>query len=391
MKKLKASLSLFQITFLGVGTMVGAGIYVLVGKVAGLSGGLSLWAFIAAALIVSFSAYSHGFLAKHIPSSAGAAEYVHRAFHSSHLTLAVGLGVLLTGVVSSAALVNGFYGYLNELIVLPQWLVITGLTAILFITATQAVNTSVNFAVAITFLELLGLMLVIIFSKSGNFEPELQSPSWSLNNIQLIMAGAFVAFYAYVGFEDMVNLAEEVERPERTMLPAVMLALTLTTILYLWVAWVALHSLPLKQLAQSDAPFAVMLAHTPWMAKAISIIGLVAIMNGALVQILMGSRMLFGLSRDGRLPSFLNKLSRKHIPINATIFVAALVWIFALALPLITLAKLTSGIILVVFTLVNVSAVVIALQKKQYTAAAIAVTGAVLSILFVGAGVSGSH
>jgi amino acid transporter len=391
MEKLKPSLSLFQITFLGVGTMVGAGIYVLVGKVAGLSGDLSLWAFVAAALIVSFSAYSHGFLAKHIPSSAGAAEYVNRAFHSSYLTLAVGLGVLLTGVVSSAALINGFYGYLSELIILPQWLVITGLTGLLFITATQAVNTSVNFAVAITFLELIGLILVIIFSKSGSFEPELQIPSWSLNHIQLIMAGAFVAFYAYVGFEDIVNLAEEVEKPEKTMLPAVMLALILTTILYIWVAWVALHSLPIKELAESDAPFAVMLAHTPWMAKAISVIGLIAIMNGALVQILMGSRMLFGLSRDGRLPSYLNKLNRKHIPINATIFVAALVWIFALALPLITLAKLTSGIILVVFTLVNVSAVVIALQKKQYAAAAIAVTGAVLSIFFVVIGISGSY
>jgi len=390
-KKLKASLSLFQITFVGVGTMVGAGIYVLVGKVAGISGGLSLWAFVAAALIVSFSAYSHGFLAKHIPSSAGAAEYVNKAFHSSHLTLAVGLGVLLTGVVSSAALVNGFYGYLSELIALPQWLVITGLTGILFITATQTVNTSVNFAVGITFLELLGLLLVIIFAKSGNFEPELQSPSWSLNSAQLIMAGAFVAFYAYVGFEDMVNLAEEVEQPEKAMLPAVMLALTLTTVLYIWVAWVALHSLPIKQLAQSDAPFAVMLAHTPWMAKAISVIGLVAIINGALVQILMGSRMLFGLSRDGRLPGFLNKLSHKQIPINATIFVAALVWIFAIALPLITLAKLTSGIILVVFTLVNVSAVVIAVRNKQHVAATIALIGALLSMLFVVAGVGGSH
>ena len=371
--------------------MVGAGIYVLVGKVAGISGGLTLWAFVAAALIVSFSAYSHGFLAKHIPSSAGAAEYVHRAFDSSNLTLAVGLGVLLTGVVSSAALVNGFYGYLSELIALPQWLVITGLTGILFITATQTVNTSVNFAVGITFLELLGLLLVIIFAKSGNFEPELQSPSWSLNSAQLIMAGAFVAFYAYVGFEDMVNLAEEVEQPEKAMLPAVMLALTLTTVLYIWVAWVALHSLPIKQLAQSDAPFAVMLAHTPWMAKAISIIGLVAIINGALVQILMGSRMLFGLSRDGRLPGFLNKLSHKQIPINATIFVAALVWIFAIALPLITLAKLTSGIILVVFTLVNVSAVVIAVRNKQHVAATIALIGALLSMLFVVAGVGGSH
>jgi len=390
-EKLKASLSLFQLTFLGVGTMVGAGIYVLVGKIAGLSGGLTLWAFIAAAVIVSFSAYSHGFLAKHIPSSAGAAEYVHRAFNSSHLTIAVGLGVLLTGVVSSATLANGFYGYLNEIIVLPKWFVITGLIGILFIVASQAINTSVNFAVGITFLELLGLVLVILFSESGQFEPELQSPSWSLNNIHLIMTGAFVAFYAYVGFEDMVNLAEEVEQPEKTMLPAVLLALILTTIFYLLVTWVALHALPIKQLAESDAPFAAMLAHTPWLAKAISLIGLVAIINGALVQILMGSRMLFGLSRDSHLPAFLSVLNSKHIPINATYCVVALVWIFALALPLITLAKLTSGIILIVFTLVNASAVVIALQKQQYAAVSIGVIGAVLSILFVVSGVSQIH
>ncbi len=391
MKRLKASLSLFQITFLGVGTMVGAGIYVLVGKIAGISGGLSIWAFIAAAVIVSFSAYSHGYLAKHIPSSAGAAEYANRAFHSPKLTLAVGLGVLLTGIVSSATLANGFYGYLNEFIILPKWLVITGLTSILFIVASQAVNSSVNFAVAITFLELAGLLIVILFTKSGHFEPVLKSSSWSLSDMQLIMAGAFVAFYAYVGFEDIVNLAEEVERPEKTMLPAVMLALVLTTVLYLLVAWVAIHALPISQLAQSDAPFAAMLAHTPWLAKSISLIGLVAIVNGALVQILMGSRMLFGLSRDRRLPAFLHALNSKHIPINATLLVAVLVWVFALALPLITLAKLTSGIILIVFTVVNVAAVIIAMGKQQHVSASIALTGAVLSILFVGGGISGSH
>ena len=391
MKKLQASLSLFQITFLGVGTMIGAGIYVLVGKIAGISGGLSLWAFAAAALIVSFSAYSHGFLAKHIPSSAGAAEYVQQAFHSSHLTLAIGMGVLLTGVVSSATLVNGFYGYLNEIFVLPRWLVISGLTAVLLLVASQAVNTSVNFAVGITFLELFGLALVLVFSESGQFEAELLTPTWSLSDIQIILAGAFVAFYAYVGFEDMVNLAEEVERPEKTMLPAVMLALLLTTLLYVLVAWTALQSLPIEQLAESDAPFAAMLSHTPLLAKAISVIGLVAILNGALVQVLMGSRILFGLSRDRRLPSFLNTLNRKQIPINATYCVVALVWIFALALPLLTLAKLTSGIILVVFTLVNASALVIALRMRLYGAAAIATIGAVLSLLFVLSGVSGSH
>lgn len=391
MKKLNASLSLFQITFLGVGTMVGAGIYVLVGKIAGISGILSMWAFIAAAIIASFSAYSHGFLAKHIPSSAGAAEYINRALHSPYLTLVVGLGILLTGVVSSATLANGFYGYLNEIIVLPKWLVISILAISLFLIAIQPVNTSVNFAVGITFLELLGLLLVISFAESGNFEPALQNPSWEFSDLQLIMAGAFVAFYAYIGFEDIVNLAEETKNPEKTMLPAIMLALALTTILYLLVAWVALHALPIDQLAESDAPFAAMLAHMPWLAKAISVIGLVAIINGALVQILMGSRMLFGLSRDGRLPGFLSKLNKQHTPMNATLLVTALVWVFAVALPLITLAKITSGIILVIFILVNISAVIIALQKKQHTAVVIAAIGVLLSLFFVVGGIGGSH
>ena len=391
MEKLERSLSLFQVTFLGVGTMVGAGIYVLVGKVAGISQDLSLWAFIAAAFIVSFSAYSHGFLSKHIPSSAGAAEYIKQAFHSSHLTVAVGLGVLLTGIVSSATLANGFYGYLNEFIVLPKWLVITVIVTLLFVVASQAINTSVNFAVTITFLELLGLIIVIIFTKSGHFETELRSPVLSLSDIQLVMAGAFVAFYAYVGFEDMVNLAEEVKEPDKTMLSAVMLALILTTGLYLLVAWVALHALPIQALAESDAPFADMLAHIPWLAKCISLIGLIAIINGALVQILMGSRMLFGLSRQGYLPAFLTQLSDKHIPINATLLVVSLVWVFAIALPLLTLAKLTSGIILVVFTLVNAAAVVLAWRKKQYTVVAIGVIGTGLCILFASSGLAGSH
>lgn len=388
MQKLKASLSLFQITFMGVGAMVGAGIYVLVGKIAGISAGFSLWAFIAAAVIVSFSAYSHGFLAKHIPSSAGAAKYINQAFRRPYLTLAVGLAVLLTGVVSSAALANGFYGYLTELVVLPRWFVITALVAGLFIVANQSVTNSVNVAVGVTFLELLGLILVIMFSQRGQLEPSLQNPSASMNDFHMILAGAFVAFYAYIGFEDMVSLAEEAKRPDKIMLPAVMLALVLTTILYLLVVWAALNALPISTLANSDAPFAIMLADTPWLSKTISLIGIVAIINGALVQILMGSRMLFGLSRDGYLPVFLKTLNHKHIPSNATLLVVILIWLFALALPLITLAKITSGIILVVFTLVNAAAVVIALNKKQWLAVGVAAIGAMFSIAFVVAGVS---
>lgn len=391
MTKLNASLSLFQITFLGVGTMVGAGIYVLVGKVAGISEGLTLWAFVAAAVIVSFSSYSHGFLAQNIPSSSGAAGYVQKAFNFPHLTVAVGLGVLLTGVVSSATLVNGFHGYLNEFILLPKWLVVTSLALILFFMASQKVSDSVNIAVAITFIELLGLVLVIVFSERGNFEPISSTPSVTIENVQIVLVGAFVAFYAYVGFEDMVNLAEEVKEPQKTMLPAIMLALVITSGLYLLVAWVAMQALPISELSKSDAPFAAILAHTPWVAKSVSVIGLIAIINGALVQILMGSRMLFGLSRDGHLPSSLSKLNRKSIPINATLITAAIIWIFALTLPLIVLAKLTSGIILIVFILVNASAAVIALKEKHYFATTIAIIGAILCLLFLTSGVVGGH
>lgn len=383
MQKLTPTLSLFQITFLGIGTMIGAGIYVLVGKVAGISGALSVWAFLAATVIVSFSAYCHGYLAKHIPSSAGAAEYVQQAFNTTLLTQAVGIGVLLTGVVSAATLANGFHGYFSEVVVLPGWLVITVLVAALCYIASRPIKTSVNFAVAITLTELGGILLVIAFADTSAIDYTIPAPTATAGDFQLIIAGAFVAFYAFVGFEDMVNLAEEVKQPERTMLPAVMISLVVTSILYLVTVWVALQSLAIEALASSDAPFAEMLGHTPWLAKMVSLIGLVAIINGALVQILMGSRILFGLSRRDQMPRLFSTLNASDIPITATLFVSALVWLFALALPLLTLAKLTSGIVLIVFTLVNASAFVIARRNKHHLAAVIALMGVVISLAFV--------
>lgn len=391
MKKLRPALSLFQITFLGIGTMIGAGIYVLIGKIAGIAGPLSFWSFIAAATIVSFSAYSHGFLAKHIPSSAGAAEYVQTAFNHRIVTLAVGVGVLLTGVVSAATLANGFYGYFSEIFLLPDWLVITVVVSILCFIGCRPVNTSVNIAVAITLIEMVGLAIVIIFSEGTQENYQLPLPSISHRDFSLILAGAFVAFYAYVGFEDMVNLAEEVKQPDKNMLLAVMLALAVTTTLYLLTAWVAIRSMPIDELAASDAPFATMLSHIPWLSKAISVIGLIAIINGALVQILMGSRMLFGLSRQGHLPQFLSSLGAGKVPQNATLFVSALVLLFALWLPLLTLAKLTSAIVLTVFTLVNAAAFIIALRKQQRIPASLAGVGVLLSIFFMIAGTSSAH
>lgn len=363
--------------------MIGAGIYVLVGKVAGISGALSVWAFLAATVIVSFSAYCHGYLAKHIPSSAGAAEYVQQAFNTTLLTQAVGIGVLLTGVVSAATLANGFHGYFSEVVVLPGWLVITVLVAALCYIASRPIKTSVNFAVAITLTELGGILLVIAFADTSAIDYTIPAPTATAGEFQLIIAGAFVAFYAFVGFEDMVNLAEEVKQPERTMLPAVMISLVVTSILYLVTVWVALQSLAIEDLASSDAPFAEMLGHTPWLAKMVSLIGLVAIINGALVQILMGSRILFGLSRREQMPRLFSTLNASDIPITATLFVSALVWLFALALPLLTLAKLTSGIVLIVFTLVNASAFVIAMRNKHHLAAVVALMGVVISIAFV--------
>jgi len=356
---LKRALNLALLTFYGLGTILGAGIYVLVGKVAGIAGLYTPVAFLLAAAVAAVTAFSYAELASRLPKSAGEAVYVQEGFGLRSLSSAVGLLLVLAGVVSSATLAKGFFGYFQVFFELPEWLVITLLVAALGGLATWGIAESAIAATVATLIEIGGLLLIIAVSADSLATlparlPELLPPFESAAWVG-IAAGAFLAFYAFIGFEDMVNVAEEVKDPQRTLPRAIILAMATSTALYLLVATAAVLALPLTELASTDAPLALMFERATGQAPlAIVAISLFAVVNGALVQIIMGARVLYGMSETGWLPRWFGRVhARRRTPHHATAFVTAAVLILALWLPLVTLAKATSFTILIVFALIH--------------------------------------
>jgi APA family basic amino acid/polyamine antiporter len=359
--KLKRDVGLTLFTLYGTGNIIGAGIYVLVGKVAGEAGLLAPFAFVLAAVIAGLTGLSYGELAARYPVSAGEAVYLHRAFNRRSLSIAVGFLIALAGLVSAATMARGFVGYFNEFLVAPAALIIVVFVSSLTLIAARGIAESARVAAVLTLIEAGGLLWVIAVASPNlaNLVDFTLADTVPLTGLawQGVLGGAFLAFFAFIGFEDMVNIAEEVRHPERTIPRGIMLAFVLSTILYLLVTVVSIATLAPAQLAASDAPLAeVYRIATAKSAAFISLIGLIAVINGALIQIIMAARIFYGMSCNGWLPTFFNVVNaRTHTPLRATFVAGAMALVFALALPLVSLAKLTSGMVLVVFTLINLA------------------------------------
>jgi len=359
--QLKRGLSLWLLVFYGLGNILGAGIYVLVGKVAGSAGLFAPVAFLVASLVAAFTALSYAELVARYPLSAGEAVYVQKGLGLPALSVLVGLLIVLMGAVSAATIANGFVGYLDILIEVPDAIAITLLVIVLAAIAIWGIVESVRIAALVTVIELLGLGLVLAVAGDSLFSiperlPELIPPTdpviW-----QGILFGAFLAFYAFIGFEDMVNVAEEVRNPARNVPLAILIALGVTTLLYAAISLTAVLTVAPQQLAASDAPLATVYQQASGsIPVTLSIISIFAVVNGALIQIIMGSRILYGMSRQGWLPTPFGHVWRKtQTPATATIATAGVVLVLALWLPLVTLAKSTSFLVLFIFSLINLS------------------------------------
>lgn len=348
------------LTCYGLGTILGAGIYVLIGKVAGSAGMLAPLAFLLAAVVAGITALSYCQLVVLFPRSSGEAYYVEAGFNRILLTKIVGYLVVFTGIVSAATLANGFLGYLSTFIEIPRVVALLLLIGLMGTIALWGIAESLWIAAFITFLEVAGLIWVIFLAGENLLQiPEQFDALLIPENGQWIgvMAGAFLAFYAFIGFEDMVNIVEEVKQPEINMPVGIILALVISTLLYFLIALIAVLGLPLSELSQSEAPIYDLLRGEHAQASIwIAFISLLAIVNGVLTQIIMGSRVLYGLSVKGRAPLLFSAVSEvTRTPWVATICVSGLTAFFAIWLPLEQLAKTTSFIILCVFTLVNLA------------------------------------
>ncbi|MDZ7828807.1 MAG: APC family permease [Halofilum sp. (in: g-proteobacteria)] len=357
--RLRRSLSLPLLFFYGLGTIVGAGIYVLMGEVAGEAGLGAPLAFALAALIAAFTAFSYAELSARFPQAAGEAVYLKTAFGRRWPAALAGWGVVAVGSVSSATLAHGFHGYLGLFLDLPAALTLTALIIALGSVAAWGIRESAWFAAAVTCIELGGLVWVVFSGADALATLPLRwqemLPSTGAVTWIGLGAGAFLAFYAFIGFEDMVNVAEEVRNPQRTLPRAIIGALIASTLLYVVVALVAVLTVPMERLAGSPVPLAeVVRAGTGREPIWIGLVSLVAVVNGALIQIIMASRVLYGMGLRGMGPArFARVHPRRRTPLLATLAVTAAVLVLALALPLGQLARITSLITLLVYAGVN--------------------------------------
>ena len=359
--ELKRSLSLTLTTLYGLGNILGAGIYVLVGKVIAHAGLFAPLSFLIASLLACLTAFTYAELSARYPLSAGEAVYVQQGLGIRTVSALVGLLIIFAGMVSAATILRGFTGYLQVFVPVPEIAAILVLVVALGGLAAWGITESVMVAALITVLEIVGLLMIIVVATPDmltgqglptDFSPLLEGSAW-----YGIFAGGFLAFYAFIGFEDMVNVAEEVREPRRNLPRALLLSLAIASVLYFLVALAAISSVPASLLAGSDAPLADLYQYvTGQEPVVITLIGMFAVINGALIQIIMASRVCYGMSRQRWLPSMfarVNALTRT--PLLATAVVSLVVLGLALWFPIETLAKATSYFLLLVFSLVNLS------------------------------------
>ena len=361
---LRRALNLPWLVFYGVGVTVGAGVFALIGEVVRVSGDHAVLAFLVAGLVAAFTALSYAVLASAYPRAAGEAIYVKMGF-GEMAGRVVGLGVVAIAITSSAVISLAFAGYLGALTGFHSSASVVGVVTLLGLVAWYGVRESVGFASLITVLEVGTLAVVVIggfplLATDGAMARLAALPS-SSSSLVAIFAGAFLAFFAYIGFEDIENMAEETKDPHTAIPAAILWTLGISVALYGLVAAVAVSFPDRTALVNSDAPLALLFERsTGYPAAPIAAMASIAMINGILVQIVMASRVLYGMAREGMIPAALGKLDAKRAtPWLAILILTAAILALALFVPFLRLASLTSFIMLLIFFTVNASLYII--------------------------------
>lgn len=374
---LKRVFGLPTLVIYGVGDILGAGIYAVIGKIAGLSGSLVWVSFLTAMTVAALTALSYAELGSRVPQSGGVATFIHRAFRKDWLSILVGWLMFCTCLVSMATLSKAFAGYLNAFAPsIPAWLIILALFSALAFVNFRGMQESSALNIFCTALEVSGLVIVILVStlfiiggSAGTGNPVTSPiPNTPAIGWTAIMQGAALAFYAFIGFEDIVNVAEEVKNPERNVPKAILFALGIAGVVYVLVSWLATNVLSPAELAGSNAPLldVVRRSQPNFPAVVFSLIALFAVLNTALLNFVTASRLLFGMSREGLLPAWLGKLHpRRATPYRTLLIILPIAIFLALSGTLQFLAGTTATLILAMFCLVNLSLLVIKRREPR--------------------------
>jgi basic amino acid/polyamine antiporter, APA family len=390
---LKRAITRNMLLLFVVGDVLGAGIYALVGEIGGRVGGAIWAAFVLAIVLAFFTAVAYAELVTKYPRAAGAALYANKAFGISFLTFMVAFAVMASGLTSASTLARAFGGdYLAEFVSVPTVLVAIGFLAVVAAINLRGIGESVRLNVALTLVELGGLLLVVVIGAAALLDGG-GDPGRALEIkegealIPAVMAGAGLAFYAMIGFEDSVNVAEEARDPERDYPRALFGGLLIAGLVYLGVSTVATMAVPTGTLAASSGPLleVVQLGPLAVSTEVFAVIALFAVSNSALINMIMASRLLYGMSTQRIVPgAFSRVLPNRRTPFVAIAFTTLLGVILVSTGDLSTLADMTVLLLLCVFALVNVAVLVLRrdpVEHAHYHApTALPVIGAAVSI-----------
>jgi APA family basic amino acid/polyamine antiporter len=387
-----------------VGDILGTGIYALTGQVAKQVGGIAWLPFVVAFGVALMTAFSYLELVTKYPRAAGAALYTQKAFGIHFVTFVVAFAVMCSGITSASTASRAFaanFAASFDLGLGGYGITLVGLCfmALVAIVNFRGVGESVKVNVVFTCIELTGLLIIIVIgawaigvgqgdiSRAMTFEPaDDRGIFWS------VIGAATLAFFAMVGFEDSVNMAEETKEPSR-IFPKVLLAgLLIATIIYVLVSISAVSLVSTAELGEGETPLLkVISAGAPGFPLGVfGLITMFAVGNSALINMLMASRLVYGMSREGVLPPVFGRVHRsRRTPYAAIVFTSLLAFgliTFVGAVP--ALGGTTALLLLGVFTIVNVAVLVLRKDRVDHqhfrTPTAVAVLGAVSCAFLVG-------
>lgn len=351
-----------------VGDILGAGIYALTGKVAAEVGGAIWVPFLCAFALATLTATAYAELVGRFPQAAGAALYANRAFRSPFLTFLVAFTVMMSGITSASAAARAFGGdYLAEFVSVPAllaaWFFLLVITAVNVI----GISESVKVNVVLTIVEASGLLVILAIGVwalvQGDGDPQraIQLDPEGTPWIAVLGATA-LAFYALLGFEDSVNLAEECRRPRRDFPRALFGGLAVAGVIYLGVAFTSSMLVDTETLAGSTGPLleVVKVAGLTFPPKLFALIALLAVTNTALINMIMASRLVYGMSNEGIVPRVLGRVhAGRQTPYVAIAFTVLIAMTLVATGDLAGLADTTVLLLLLVFAVVNVSVLVL--------------------------------
>jgi basic amino acid/polyamine antiporter, APA family len=366
--ELKRAIPPAMLVLFVVGDILGAGIYARVGAVAGEVGGAIWTSFLLGIGIAALTALSYGELSSKYPGAGGAALFVHKAFRSPVLTFIIAFAVLASGIASASAVARVFGGrYLQEFVAVPPLPV-----AILFILVVALINfrgisESIKVNMVLTVVELSGLLLIILVGvvalAGGTGDPGRAFTFTPGVNVPLaVLAGAAIAFYACLGFEDVANVAEEAQDPIRMLPIALIGGLGIAGLIYIVVSFTAAMVVDPVTLSRSSGPLLEVVKAGPVAIppRLFSAIALMAVANTALINMIMASRLLYGMAEQGVMPRVLGWTHRtRQTPWVAIVFTTLLALALVITGDVGELANTTVLLLLVAFTLVNAAVLIL--------------------------------